>query len=217
MGHVMRRPFRIEGYAITCLDGAIVDATGLMPDSLKLEADQRFFEKALDRAAVVVRGRMSHEGQPNSPKRRRLILTRRVNALAPDPDNANAKFWNPAGASLEEACAAVGCRAGRVAVLGGPEAYSHFLKIGYDSFYLSRAHRLRLRGGLPVFPQGRLGRSPEKFLSGAGLKAGKTQCRGEDVSLVEWIPPRLSAGARSSSRTRLKPNASGAPCRLSLR
>jgi len=183
----MRGPFRIEGYAIACLNGALADATGLMPDSLKLEADQRFFEQALDRAAAVVHGRMSHEGQPNSPKRRRLILTRRVDALAPDPDNANAKFWNPAGASLEEACAAVGCRAGRIAVLGGPEAYSHFLKIGYDSFYLSRAHRVRLRVACRV-PQGRLGRSPEKVLSGAGLKAGKTQCLGDDVSLVEWTP-----------------------------
>jgi hypothetical protein len=51
----------------------------------------------LDGAAVVVHGRMSHEGQPNSPKRRRLILTRRVKALTPDPNNANARFWNPAG------------------------------------------------------------------------------------------------------------------------
>jgi hypothetical protein len=184
----MRGPFRIEGYAIACLDGAIADATGLMPDSLKLEADQRFFEKVLDRAAVVVHGRMSHEGQPNSPKRRRLLLTRRVKALAPDPDNANARLWNPAGASLEEACAAVGCCAGRVAVLGGPEAYSHFLEIGYDSFYLSRADQVRLRGGMPVFPRGRLGGSPEKVLSGAGLKAGKTLRIGNDVSLVEWTP-----------------------------
>jgi len=62
----MRGPFRIEGYAIACLDGAIADATGLMPDSLKLEADQRFFEEVLDGAAVVVHGRMSHEGQPRA-------------------------------------------------------------------------------------------------------------------------------------------------------
>ena len=162
--------FRIEGYAIACLDGAIAEATGLMPGALKLEADQRFFERALDRAAVVVHGRISHEGQPNSPRRRRLLLTRRVKSLAPAPDNSNARFWNPAGASLEEACAAVGCRAGRVAVLGGPEAYSLFLEMGYDSFYLSRAENVRLRGGLPVFPRGRLSGSPEKVLSGAGLK-----------------------------------------------
>ena len=183
---IMRRPFRIEGYAIMCLNGTIADATGVMPESLKLEADQGFFEKALDRAAIVVHGRMSHEGQPNSPKRRRLVLTRRVKALAPDPNNTNARLWNPAGASLEAACAAVGCRAGRVAVLGGPEAYSHFLEIGYDSFYLSCADKVRLRGGLPVFPQGPLGRSPEKVLAGAGLKAGKSQRLGNDVSLVEW-------------------------------
>jgi dihydrofolate reductase len=158
----MHRPFRIEGFAIMCLNGAIADATGFMPDSLKLEADQGFFEKALDRAAIVVHGRMSYEGQPNSPKRRRLVLTRRVKALAPDPNNPNARFWNPAGASLEAACAAVGCRAGRVAVLGGPEAYSHFLEIGYDSFYLSCADKVRLRGGLPIFPPGRPGRSPDR-------------------------------------------------------
>ena len=117
-----------------------------------------------------------------------MILTRRVKALAPDPNNANARFWNPAGASLEDACAAVGCHAGGVAVLGGPHVYSYFLAFGYDRFYLSRAHRVRLRGGLPVFPQGRLGRSPEKVLSTAGLKASEIRHLGEDVSLVEWTP-----------------------------
>ena len=182
----MRRPFRIEGFAIACLDGAIADAAGLMPDSLKLEADQRFFEKALDGAAVIVHGRMSHEGQRNSPKRRRLILTRRIHALAADPDNPKATFWNPAGASLDEACAAVGCRAGRIAVLGGPQAYSYFLDIGYDSFFLSRANKVRLRGGLPIFPRGRHGHPAEKVLSEAGLKAAKSRRLGKDVSLVEW-------------------------------
>ncbi len=121
-----------------------------------------------------------------------MILTRRVKALVPDANNA---FWNPAGASLEEACAAVGCRAGGVAVLGGPQAYSYFLEIGYDSFYLGRAHRVRLPGGLPVFPQGWLGRSPEKVLSTAGLKASKTRRLSEDVSLVEWTPNGLPAFA----------------------
>lgn len=183
----MRGPFRIEGFAIACLDGAIADVTGLMPHALKLEADQRFFEKALDGAAVVVHGRMSHEGQPNSPKRRRLLLTRAIKALARDPNNANTRLWNPGGASLEEACAAVGCRAGRVAVLGGPEAYGHFLEIGYDSFYVSRAEKVRLPGGLPIFPRGRrAGWRHEKVLAGAGLKAGEPRRLGKDVSLVEW-------------------------------
>ena len=60
----MRRPLRIEGYAIASADGMIADATGFMPDSLKFEADQRFFLEALDRAAMVAHGRLSHEGQP---------------------------------------------------------------------------------------------------------------------------------------------------------
>jgi len=184
----MRGPFRIEAYAIMSLDGMIADKTGLHPDSLKLEADQRLFDEALDRAAIVVHGRRSHEGQPNSPRRRRLILTRRVVGLAPDPDNANARFWNPAGAALEEACAAVGCRAGTVAVIGGPEVYSYFLGIGYDDFHLSRADKVRLPGGLPVFAEGRLGRSPEEVLSEAGLIAGETKHLSDDVSLVEWTP-----------------------------
>jgi hypothetical protein len=51
-----------------------------------------------------------------------------------------------------------------------------------------RADQVRLRGGMPVFPRGRRGGSPEKVLSGAGLKAGKTLRIGNDVSLVEWTP-----------------------------
>ncbi len=184
----MRGPFRIVAYVIVSVDGMIADESGVHPDVLKLEADQRFYQKSLDRAAVVVHGRRSHEGQPNSWKRRRLILTRRVKALAQDPDNANARLWNPVGASLEEACIAVGCRAGEVAVLGGPEVYGYFLKVGYDDFYLSRAEKVRLPGGLPLFPEGRLGRTPDEVLAAAGLKPGPLQRLGDDVTLVEWTP-----------------------------
>ena len=182
----MRGPYRIEGYAIASADGMIADQSGLMPNSLKLEADQRFFEEALDHAAVVAHGRMSHEGQPNSPKRLRLILTRKVASIAPDPTNAKARLWNPAGALLEEACAAVGCPEGIVAAIGGPDVYSYFLRIGYDAFYLCRALKVWLPGGVPVFAQGRLGRRPEEVLTEAGLKAGETQRLDDEVSLVTW-------------------------------
>jgi dihydrofolate reductase len=184
----MPGPFRIEGYAIVSADGMIADATGLMPNSLKIEADQRFYEEALDRAAVVAHGRLSHEGQPNSPRRRRLILTRRFPDLAPDPGNPNARFWNPAGATLEEACAAVGCQAGMVAVAGGTDVFSLFLKIGYDDFYLARAVNVRLPGGVPCFAQGRFGSSPEEVLHDARLKPGKKQRFDSDVTLVGWTP-----------------------------
>jgi len=165
----------------------IADETGAMPKSLDLEADQRFFEKGLDHAAVLAHGRMSQENQPNSPKRSRLILTRKVAGLAPDPENPNARLWNPAGASLEEACASVGCLSGTLAALGGPEVYSFFLKIGYDDFYLSLANKVRVPGGVPLFGRGRLS-SPEEIMSAAGLKAGPIQRLDDEVSLVEWTP-----------------------------
>jgi hypothetical protein len=49
-----------------------------MPVALKIDADQEFFHAGLDRAAVVVHGRRSHEGGPNAARRRRLVVTSRV-------------------------------------------------------------------------------------------------------------------------------------------
>ena len=47
-----------------------------MPDELKFDGDKRFFTAALDRADLIVHGRHSHEDQPNSPRRKRVIVTR---------------------------------------------------------------------------------------------------------------------------------------------
>src|SRR5271165_6844211 len=131
----MTRPFRIEGHAIASEDGRIADSTGLMPNSLKFQSDQRLYEQALDGATIIVNGKLSYEGQANSPSRRRLVLTRRVAGLAPDPVNPSARLWNPAGASLEEACAALGVEGGLIAVIGGPVVFSLFLGFGYDAFH----------------------------------------------------------------------------------
>ena len=184
----MRGPFRIEGYAIASADGMIADATGFMPVSLKFEADQRFLLESLDRAALVAHGRLSHECQPDSHVRRRLILTRRAPDLAPDPDSPNTWLWNPAGATLEEACAAVGCAGGTIAIGGGTDVFSLFLKIGYDDFYLARAVGVQLPGGVPVFSQGRFGQPPEDVLRAAGLKPAETGWLDHEVSLVRWTP-----------------------------
>ncbi len=182
----MRGNLRIEGYAITSADGMIADATGYMPNSLKFDADQRFFLESLDRVHVVCHGRLSHEGHPQSHTRRRLLLTRRVTGLAPDPDNSNTWLWNPAGATLDEACAAVGCQAGTLAIAGGIEVYSLFLTIGYDVFYLARAEEVRLPGGMPVFLEGRSGRPPEEILREGGLKPAERRQLEHEVSLVKW-------------------------------
>ena len=55
----------------------------------------------IDAAAVIVNGRLSYEGQAKSPLRKRLVVTRSVAGLEPDPDNPNARLWNPAGADLD--------------------------------------------------------------------------------------------------------------------
>src|SRR5256885_16432431 len=94
---------RIDGYVIVSADGMLANARNVMPDELKFEGDKRFFTAALDRADLIVHGRHSYEDQPNSPQRKRSIVTRSVAATAPDPANPNALLWNPAGASFEAA------------------------------------------------------------------------------------------------------------------
>src|ERR1700732_4272163 len=148
----MPRPRRIEGYAIVSEDGMVANAAGIMPDSLKFEADQHFFERGLDGVDVVVHGRQSFERQPCSYLRRRLILTRQVRAIAADPSNKMALFWNPAGASFEQALAVLGTPDGRVGVVGGTNVFGMFLDC-YDAFHLSRAPDVQLPGGRPVFPE----------------------------------------------------------------
>lgn len=149
----MSRHVRIEGYAIVSADGMIADRERKMPDGLKIDADARFFNQGLDRAALIVHGRNSHEQQAASDRRRRLIVTHGVAALAEHPSIPLARLWNPAGASFAEACRAIGVTEGMAAVTGGATVFSLFLAIGFDAFHLSRAGRVQLPGGRPVFPE----------------------------------------------------------------
>jgi len=179
--------FRIEAYVIASADGMIADASGVQPASLHFEADQRHFEEGLDRADLIVNGRHSAESRPNSAARRRLVLTREVEGLAPDPDNPKARLWNPTGATFEEACAALGLRSGAVAVIGGPQVFTLFLKLGYDCFHLSRAVNVRLAGGLPLFSRQLFDGDPDAALSAAGLKARPTQRLEDGLTLTDWV------------------------------
>ena len=158
-----------------------------MPDRLRIDADQRFFARGLDAADLVVHGRHSHEGQANSPHRWRLILTRQVAAVADDSSNPKARLWNPAGASFDAACATLGVNAGTAAIIGGTEVFGLFLAIGYDAFNLSRANKVRLPGGRPVFPQVPA-LTPEDVLANHGLAPGATQVldAAAGASLVTW-------------------------------
>ena len=185
----MPLPRRIEGFAIVSEDGMIADATGVMPEALRIDGDQRFFEHGLDAVDAVVHGRHSQEEQPRSHMRRRLIVTRRIPGLAPDPANPRAVLWNPAGASFEDAWGALGITDGTLAVIGGPEVFGMFLP-RYDVFHLSRAAHLRLPGGRGVFP-GVPAHSPEEILRAAGLEPSPTLALDDKgTTEVTWQRPR---------------------------
>jgi dihydrofolate reductase len=183
-------PIRIEGYAIISGDGMLADSTGAMPDSLRIEADQCFFERGLDGVDVVVHGRGSHEHQSRSHLRRRLIVTRQVAAIAADASNAKALFWNPAGAPFEQAVAALGTPCRSAGIIGGTDVFGMFLD-RYDVFYLSRASDVRLAGGRPVFPQVPV-QTPEEVLATHGLKAGHRERPVENLTITTLrrsVPP----------------------------
>jgi hypothetical protein len=176
----------IDGYVIVTADGMLANAARVMPDELKFEGDKQFFNAALDRADLIVHGRNSYEDQPNSPRRKRIIVTRSIAAIAPDPSNPKATLWNPAGASFEAACDFAGVPSGTVAIIGGPGVFAMFME-RYDTFWLSQAPRVRLPGGEPCFP-GVPAQSPQQILAAHGLKAGDGQIldSGEDVSVTPW-------------------------------
>jgi hypothetical protein len=180
---------RIEGYAIVTADGMLADRDGRMPPGLKIDADQRFFEQGLEAVNLIVHGKHSHEQQANSGRRRRLVLTRKIAALAQHPSLPKAHLWNPAGASFADACSAVGIAEAVVAVIGGTDAFGLFLTIGYDAFHLSRVRSIRLPNGRAVFP-GVPARAPEDILSRYGLVPGPARmldARAEAM-LVTWRP-----------------------------
>jgi len=180
------KPSRIEGYAIVSTDGMLANAAGIMPDELKFDADQRFFARGLDGVDVVAHGRHSHEQQPHSHLRRRLILTRQVPAVAPDPDDKTALLWNPAGATFAEAWAALNMPQASLAVIGGTEVFGLFLPL-YDVFYLTRAPNVRLPGGRPVFPQVPE-KTPEEIMASYGLTAEAPQMldAARGLKVVSW-------------------------------
>ncbi|MBN9596973.1 MAG: dihydrofolate reductase [Afipia sp.] len=164
---------RIEGYVIVSADGMLADANGVMPASLKFEADQRFFESALDAADLIVHGRHSFEDQPRSPERTRIWVTQTVPAVSPDPANPKATLWNPAGASFEDACRMSGVTDGIAAIIGGPVVFDMFLD-RYDTFWLSQAHNLTIPGGMGGFP-GVPQQAPQDILAAHGLKPEETR------------------------------------------
>jgi dihydrofolate reductase len=91
-------------------------------------------------------------------------------------------LWNPAGALLETALAALGTPDARVGIIGGTDVFGMFLD-HYDIFHLSRAPNVRLPGGRPVFPEVPA-RTAEEVLASHGLYRGQRRVLDPAAGLV---------------------------------
>lgn len=177
---------RIEGYAIVSKEGAIAEGDGSFPQAIKIPADHKFYQDSVARAGGVVNGKFSAEGGPLEAARKRLILTRTVDTVAPHPGKPNALLWNPKGASFEEAWRKLGAK-GTAAVVGGTEVFGLFLEIGYDAFYLTQAEA-SVPHGRPVFPQVRDGVTAQEVLArhGYALRSSRVLDAPTNTVLEEW-------------------------------
>jgi hypothetical protein len=171
----------VEGHAIVSTDGMIADHEGAMPPSLRNDADWRLFQAALDRAALVVLGRIGHMRHPN-PGRRRLVLTHSVANLQPDPVDARASYWNPTGLDITEVMARLGIHEGTIAITGGTGTFDLFLP-WYDRFVLAEVRGVEMPDGTPCFSKGH----PRFVLPGAGLEARDMEVIDRGVVQTQWV------------------------------
>ena len=176
---------RLIGHAIVSADDRIADASGRIPEELHNEADWALFQAALDRAALTLIGRASHEATPNRKNRRRLIVSGGVRGLE---DRADGLWLNPADLPLIVALYRILPDGGEVAVVGGQRVFDLVGAAGFDSFHLARARRVRLPDGRGLFAACERGVPAESILLAGGLVAdGETLLDPEaEVTLTIW-------------------------------
>jgi hypothetical protein len=181
--------YPIHGHAIVSADDRIADRDGVTPASLRNEKDWARFQASLDLAAVTVLGRLGHEANRNVRGRNRLVLSSSAKGVE---RRADAFWWNPAGATLAEALAVAAPAGGIVAVPGGRRVFDLFLTVGFDEFHLSKATRVTIPDGIPVFSQVLAGRTASEILSARGLVADPTEMLDPRaaVEFTRWRLPR---------------------------
>jgi len=182
------KPVEVHGYAIVSRDDRIADSNGVMPASLKNEADWAYFQAELLRADLTLLGRASHEATPNLRRRRRVVVSRGARGLE---QRADAFWWNPRDMPWARAAAILAPEGGRVAVPGGQVAFDLFLAEGFFAFHLSRATRVGLPGGRGLFSACERGETAETLLARAGLEPEPIQTIdvAEAVTLTVWRRP----------------------------
>lgn len=162
---------RVEGLAIVCEGDCLSASDGSMPAALRNDADWAYFQDRLDRAALVVTGRLGHEAHPNRPGRRRLVFSSSATGLE---DRGEGVFWfNPRKADWALVERLLLPSGGMVAVTGGTAVFDWFLaERGFDAFHLSRAVGFRILRGRPVFSGLSAHLRAEGRLRASGMVAG---------------------------------------------
>lgn len=178
--------YAFHGHAIVSADDRIADASGQTPPSLRIAADWELFQAALDRSVVTVLGRLGHAANPNRRGRNRLVLSSHGSGIE---RRADAWWWNPAQAPLAEALARAAPRGGLVAVPGGRRVFDLFLDVGYDAFHLTRAERVQVGDGVPLFSAIGGGVGADAVLVARGLAAGPPVAIADGVTTVVWRTP----------------------------
>jgi dihydrofolate reductase len=168
----------IVGHAIVSADGRIADRTHRMPEALRNDADWARFQRALDRAAIVVLGRLGHEAHAN-PGRRRLVVTSRVERL--EPVDELVTLWNPAGVDFRDVANELGLADATVAVAGGQQVFDLFLG-RFTQFDLVTVDAVLLPDGVPCFSGG----WPDEVLPLAGMRVVARDVLDPGVRLEVW-------------------------------
>jgi hypothetical protein len=178
--------YTIQGHAIVSADDKIADAVGAMPAQLRNSADWRRFQSSLDRAAIIVLGRMGHLFHANVHRRPRLVVSSSARAIERRED---AWWWNPALTPLSEALAAAAPAGGVVAVPGGRRVFDFFLEHGYDEFHLARMASVTIPDGVPLFTECASGRTADSLLAEHGLAPESTETLDAlaRVTLTIWM------------------------------
>lgn len=168
----------IAGHAIVSADGRIADRHRQMPDALRNDKDWTRFQTALDRAALVVLGRLGHEAHPN-PGRRRLVVTSGVPRL--ERIDELVTLWNPTGVDFRDVTVEFGIAEGTVAVTGGQQVFDYFLH-RFTRFDLVTVDGALLPDGVPCFSSG----WPDEALAQAGLRVRGREALDPGVRLEVW-------------------------------
>lgn len=176
--------YELHGYAIVSSDDRIADAACVFPDALKSDDDWRYFQAELDRAALSLLGRASHDAAPNPRRRRRLVVSGSVAGLVERPD---AWWLNPSDMPLADALARLLPGGGRVAVPGGQGVFDLVrATIGFTAFHLTRNAAVTLTGGRAVFAGCDQGRSAEEILAADGMTPDTPVAMEPGVTLTVW-------------------------------